>query len=35
MSAFDDCNDHKSNASSTDCKDTALHSLCKLFYNVW
>lgn len=35
MSAFDDCNDYKSNASSIGCTDTALHSLCKLFYSVW
>jgi len=35
MSAFDDCNDYKSNASSIDRKDLALHSLCKLFCNAW
>lgn len=35
MSAFDDCSDYKSNASSIDCQDVALHGLCMLFYNVW
>lgn len=35
MSAFDACKDAKRKASSTGCKDTTLHSLCRMFYHVW
>lgn len=30
MSAFDDCNGYRSNASSRDCKDPTLQSLCRM-----